>query len=178
MPSLGADMDAGTVTRWLVHPGDAVRRGQIVAIVETDKADVEVEVFDDGVIEDLLVPEGVRVDVGTPLAQIGAPSSAPPKHAGDTPPPRRPRKAATRAKRARGDRRRRGADALGRAADPASPGTLCSDAAVRGPAPETGVAPRAPTRRTGGGRPLRGVPAAGWSPREPARPTARYGPRT
>ncbi len=80
MPSLGADMDTGTVTSWLVHAGDTVHRGQIVAIVETDKADVEVEVFEDGVVDELLVPEGVRVDVGTPLARL-APSStsAPPK---------------------------------------------------------------------------------------------------
>jgi pyruvate dehydrogenase E2 component (dihydrolipoamide acetyltransferase) len=79
MPSLGADMDTGTVTQWLVHPGDTVHRGDIVAVVDTDKADVEVEVFEDGVIEELLVPEGTEVAVGSPLARIGAaPSSQPP----------------------------------------------------------------------------------------------------
>jgi len=86
MPSLGADMDAGTVTRWLVHVGDAVHRGDIVAVVDTDKADVEVEIFEDGVVEELLVPEGTGVSVGTPLARIGAPGSAP----GGTPPPEVP----------------------------------------------------------------------------------------
>ena len=58
MPSLGADMDAGTITQWLVKPGDHVHRGDIVAVVDTDKADVDVEIFEDGVIDRILVPEG------------------------------------------------------------------------------------------------------------------------
>ena len=73
MPSLGADMDAGTVVEWLVKPGDEVHRGDIVAVVDTDKADVDVEIFDDGVVDEILVPPGKRVDVGTPLATITAP---------------------------------------------------------------------------------------------------------
>ncbi len=72
MPSLGADMTEGTVTRWLVKPGDQVRRGDIVVEIETDKADMEVEVFESGTIERILVPEGERVPVGTPLAVIAA----------------------------------------------------------------------------------------------------------
>ena len=72
MPSLGADMDTGTITQWLVHPGDTVHRGDIVAVVDTEKADVEVEIFEDGVVEELLVPEGAEVAVGTPLARIAA----------------------------------------------------------------------------------------------------------
>lgn len=70
MPSLGADMERGTVSRWLVHPGDAVHRGDIVAVVETEKSDIEVEIFESGVIDELLVPEGARVPVGTPLARL------------------------------------------------------------------------------------------------------------
>lgn len=72
MPSLGADMEEGTVTEWRVAPGDTVRRGDIVAVVDTDKADIDVEIFEDGVVEAILVPEGERVPVGTPLAVIGA----------------------------------------------------------------------------------------------------------
>jgi pyruvate dehydrogenase E2 component (dihydrolipoamide acetyltransferase) len=72
MPSLGADMDVGTILEWRVHPGDRVHRGDIAAVVETEKADVEVEVFENGIIEELLVPEGTEVTVGTPLARIGA----------------------------------------------------------------------------------------------------------
>ncbi|MEX1008649.1 MAG: dihydrolipoamide acetyltransferase family protein [Acidimicrobiia bacterium] len=70
MPSLGADMDAGTIVEWLVKPGDRVRRGDIVAVVDTDKADVDVEIFEDGVIDRILVPEGEKVPVGTPLATL------------------------------------------------------------------------------------------------------------
>lgn len=70
MPSLGADMDQGTVIEWLVKPGDPVRRGDVVAVVDTAKAAVEVECFNTGVVERLLVPEGAAVPVGTPLAVI------------------------------------------------------------------------------------------------------------
>ena len=85
MPALGADMDAGTVTEWLVHPGDRVARGDIVAVVATDKADLDVEVFESGTVDELLVPVGQRVPVGTPLARIAGgdgataiPATAPP----------------------------------------------------------------------------------------------------
>jgi pyruvate dehydrogenase E2 component (dihydrolipoamide acetyltransferase) len=70
MPSLGADMEAGTVLEWYVKPGDTVKRGDIVALVDTSKAEIEVEIFQDGVIDELLVPEGQRVPVGTVLATV------------------------------------------------------------------------------------------------------------
>jgi pyruvate dehydrogenase E2 component (dihydrolipoamide acetyltransferase) len=70
MPILGADMSAGTLKEWLRRPGDSIERGGIIAVVETDKADVEVEVFSGGVIERFLVEPGTAVPVGTPLAVI------------------------------------------------------------------------------------------------------------
>ena len=70
MPSLGADMEAGTLVEWLKHPGDHVERGDIVAVVETQKGAIEVEVFEAGVIERLLVEPGTTVPVGTPLALV------------------------------------------------------------------------------------------------------------
>ncbi len=81
MPSLGADMDSGTLLEWRVKPGDAVKRGDIVAVVDTSKAEIEVEIFEDGVIDELLVEEGTKVPVGTALATVrgaeaGAPSAA------------------------------------------------------------------------------------------------------
>ena len=68
----------GNRLEWQVDPGDAVHRGDIVAVVETEKSDIEVEVFEDGVVEELLVPAGHEVTVGTPLARIGAPGTASP----------------------------------------------------------------------------------------------------
>ena len=70
MPSLGADMDAGTLVEWEKHPGDPVKRGDIVAVVETQKGAIEVEIFVDGTMGKQLVPLGTEVPVGTPLAEI------------------------------------------------------------------------------------------------------------
>ena len=77
MPALGADLSAGTLIEWRKAPGDAVSRGDIIAEVHTDKADVEVEVFATGVIEELLVEPGTKVPVGTPLALIREEDEAP-----------------------------------------------------------------------------------------------------
>ena len=70
MPSLGADMDSGRLTDWLVAPGDEVHRGQIIAVVDTAKSAIEVEVFEDGRVGELLVEPGTQVPVGTPLAAV------------------------------------------------------------------------------------------------------------
>ncbi|MEU6417477.1 2-oxo acid dehydrogenase subunit E2 [Streptomyces spiralis] len=70
MPSLGADMEAGTLQEWLVAPGDAVTRGDVIAVVETDKSAVEIECFESGTVGGLLVQPGTKVLVGTPLAYI------------------------------------------------------------------------------------------------------------
>lgn len=70
MPSLGADMDRGTLLEWKVAVGDTVAKGDIVAVVDTEKSDIEVETFHAGVIAELLVEEGTEVEVGTPLAVI------------------------------------------------------------------------------------------------------------
>jgi pyruvate dehydrogenase E2 component (dihydrolipoyllysine-residue acetyltransferase) len=76
MPALGADMQAGTVVEWLVGPGDPVHRGDVIAVVDTDKSTIDVECFDTGVVQQLLVPVGQKVPVGTPLAVIGADDTA------------------------------------------------------------------------------------------------------
>jgi len=93
MPSLGADMEAGTLVEWRVAPGDAVARGQVVAVVETDKGAVEVESWQAGTVSRLIVAVGTKVPVGTVLATFGdaaaetpAPS-APPAPAPAPPPP-------------------------------------------------------------------------------------------
>ena len=70
MPSLGADMEAGTLVEWLVKPGDAVKRGDVIAVVETQKGAIEIETFETGQIEEILVALDTKVPVGTPLARI------------------------------------------------------------------------------------------------------------
>jgi pyruvate dehydrogenase E2 component (dihydrolipoamide acetyltransferase) len=77
MPSLGADMEEGILLEWLVKVGDPVRRGDIVAVVETPKSAVDVESFDDGTVQELLVEEGTTVPVGEVLAIIAEPAAAP-----------------------------------------------------------------------------------------------------
>src|SRR5689334_21898398 len=76
MPSLGADMDAGVLVEWKVKPGDAVKRGDIVALVETQKGIVEIESWETGTIDRLLVQPGEKVPVATVLATLanGAPA--------------------------------------------------------------------------------------------------------
>lgn len=79
MPKLGADMSAGTLVAWHKKPGDAVRRGEVVAEVETDKGVIDVEIFTTGTIERLLIQPGEHVPVGTVLATIrgeGTPPTA------------------------------------------------------------------------------------------------------
>jgi pyruvate dehydrogenase E2 component (dihydrolipoamide acetyltransferase) len=76
MPSLGADMEAGTLVEWLVKPGDWVKRGDIVAVVETQKGAIEIEIYQPGQIEKFLVDLQSKVPVGTPLALIRSESEA------------------------------------------------------------------------------------------------------
>lgn len=80
MPSLGADMESGRLVQWKVQPGSKVRPGDVVAVVETQKGAIDVEIFLDGVIEQL-VPPGTELAVGALLAQVraqGEPATAAP----------------------------------------------------------------------------------------------------
>lgn len=96
MPSLGADMTEGTITKWLVQPGAQVNRGDIVAEIETDKADMEVEIFASGVITELVVPQGETAPVGAVLAllrvaeEVEAAPSRPPAPPPPSPEPAKP----------------------------------------------------------------------------------------
>ena len=63
-------MEAGTLVEWLVKPGDRVKRGDIVAVVETQKGAIEIEIFETGQVEQILVDIHSKVPVGTPLAWI------------------------------------------------------------------------------------------------------------
>ena len=96
MPSLGADMEAGTLVEWLVKPGDRVKRGDVVAVVETQKGAIEIETFQPGQVEKILVALHSKVPVGTPLALIRAEgeeapaAAAPPSPAAAPVPPSAP----------------------------------------------------------------------------------------
>jgi len=87
MPSLGPDMEAGTLVEWLVKPGDWVKRGDIVAVVETQKGAIEIEIYQSGQIEQILIDLDSKVPVGTPLARIRTELEAKPGAAAAAPPP-------------------------------------------------------------------------------------------
>lgn len=70
MPSLGADMEEGKLTEWLVKPGDRLARGDIVAVVETQKGAIEIEIFEAGEVAQLIAAPGQTLPVGAPLARI------------------------------------------------------------------------------------------------------------
>jgi pyruvate dehydrogenase E2 component (dihydrolipoamide acetyltransferase) len=68
LPSLGADMDEGKLLEWRVRPGEAVKKGQVVCVVDTAKAAIDVECWHDGTVQQLLVEPGTTIPVGTPMA--------------------------------------------------------------------------------------------------------------
>ncbi len=70
MPSLGADMESAVLMEWLVKEGDSVKKGQVIAEVETSKGVIEIEVFEDGIIEKLLVEPETECKVGEAMAVI------------------------------------------------------------------------------------------------------------
>jgi pyruvate dehydrogenase E2 component (dihydrolipoamide acetyltransferase) len=95
MPKLSDTMTTGTLVRWLKKEGDAVKTGDMLAEIETDKATMELESFFDGTLLAVLVPAGSQVPIGAALCAIGKPgekvragaSGSPPSRAGS--PPRR-----------------------------------------------------------------------------------------
>lgn len=76
MPRLSDTMQEGTITRWIKQPGDKVKRGDIIAEVETDKANMEIEAYDSGVLEQILIQEGEVAPIGQAIAIIGDGSGA------------------------------------------------------------------------------------------------------
>jgi pyruvate dehydrogenase E2 component (dihydrolipoamide acetyltransferase) len=72
MPRLSDTMQEGTIGRWLKKPGDEVKRGDILAEIETDKATMDLQAYDAGILEQILVGEGETVPIGQPVAIIGS----------------------------------------------------------------------------------------------------------
>ncbi len=88
MPSLGADMEAATLMTWHVKPGDAVKRGDVIAEVETDKGLIDIECFVSGVVSRLVAEPGAKLAVGEMMAVIhSADEPAPAPASAAAPPP-------------------------------------------------------------------------------------------
>ena len=106
MPRLSDTMEAGTIIKWNVKEGDKVSAGDVIADVETDKATMEMAVYDDGVISRISVPEGQKVNVGTVIAVLdgeGAGASKSSGSAAASAEPAATKKAAAKAKEAAGE---------------------------------------------------------------------------
>ena len=71
MPQMGYDMTEGSINRWLVAEGDQVERGDIIASIATEKADIDIEAYASGVMRKILVAPGITVPVGGAIAVIG-----------------------------------------------------------------------------------------------------------
>src|ERR1700683_5215496 len=95
MPALSPTMTEGKIARWVKSEGDHIAPGDVLAEIETDKATMEVEAIDEGILARIVIPEGTEhVAVNTPIAVITAngedvsePAKAPPRAAATAPPP-------------------------------------------------------------------------------------------
>jgi len=70
MHSFGSDMKKGTLTKWMVKEGDHIKRGDVVAVIETHKGAIDSDLFEDALIVSLLAKEGDQISVGEPIARL------------------------------------------------------------------------------------------------------------
>src|SRR5215470_657125 len=71
MPRLSDTMEEGTIARWMKSPGDEIKKGDILAEIETDKATMDLEAYEAGTLQQILVQEGETVPIGQAVALIG-----------------------------------------------------------------------------------------------------------
>lgn len=188
MPSLGADMERGKLVEWLVSPGTEVRKGDVMAVVETHKGAFEIDVFEEGVVSELCAAEGEEVPVGGLLARIVESGEAPAIRA--APEPMRPTPPATaeEAREPEPPARQVAREALGAGGPRPVPGTLAEPArqkvtpAARRRAAERGIDPLT-VKGTGidGSVTLADIEVvlprtAGAAPAKAARPRPRFDP--
>ncbi|MFF4585682.1 2-oxo acid dehydrogenase subunit E2 [Streptomyces sp. NPDC001388] len=136
MPSLGADMDEGTLLEWLVGAGDLVHKGDPVAVVETAKSTIEVECFETGTVARLLVEPGTTVPVGTPLALIGT-TTEKPVEAPEEPEKAEKRNAKAEKRQAKAEKRRAAARTPKKGEPSKPPPAPSEPATVPAPVPST-----------------------------------------
>ncbi|MDX2170705.1 MAG: biotin/lipoyl-containing protein, partial [Deltaproteobacteria bacterium] len=155
MPKLSDNMESGVIIRWMKSPGDAVAKGEPLAEVETDKADVELEASESGVLREITVAEGQSAPVGAVIAVLGTGDAAAPAQTGQQTP--RPQASAQPRAEPEGD---------GEDAKPAEPA----------PAPRRAAPPAAaakpPAAKPAGARPVGAMPAVAPRPAA-AKPAAR-----
>src|SRR4030088_188036 len=72
MPRLSDTMEEGTISSWLKKPGEQIKKGEVIAQIETDKATMDLTAFEAGTLQEILAPEGSTVPIGQPVARIGA----------------------------------------------------------------------------------------------------------
>ena len=191
MPALSPTMEEGTLTKWHVKAGDTVKAGDVIAEIETDKATMEVEAVDEGVVAEILVAEGTEdVKVNTPIARLAgegerrragadaADAAEPEGRHGD------PEKQPPEAQAASPKARRRAGRAQGRAARPGNPRRRQAgqDHRPRRPARRHGRGDAPRRRRLPDGRGSRPVPGRLQGQPRPAagvrRPARRSTPRS
>src|SRR5216683_7730765 len=80
MPKMGDSMEEGKILHWLKKEGEQVKKGEMLAEVETDKVNIEIEAFASGVLRKILVAEGQSAPIGAGIALIGAPDEPLPEN--------------------------------------------------------------------------------------------------
>src|SRR2546423_14776559 len=123
-PRLSDTMEEDTISSWLKNPGDQVKKGDVIAQIETDKATMDLTAFEAGTLQEILAPEGTTVAIGKPVARIGSGAVAAPAQ---TAPPAEatPVKPATESTK----------ENLAEAPDPSAPGEAISPSAGGGSSP-------------------------------------------
>src|SRR5579859_6333023 len=87
MPRLSDTMEEGTIASWLKKPGEQIKKGDVIAQIETDKATMDLTAFETGTLEEILAPAGATVAIGQPVARIGNGKPAANPSAGEAEPP-------------------------------------------------------------------------------------------
>ena len=93
MPRLSDTMEEGTIARWLKKAGDQIKKGDVIAEIETDKATMPLEAYENGTLEEITVEEGATVPIGQMVARIGSGASGASKPAAAAPAAEKPAEA-------------------------------------------------------------------------------------